>query len=310
MKRILVTPRSLTREPRPELEPLERAGYELVFSTPGALPDEEELVRLVPGCVGYLAGIERIGEPVFRAADSLVAISRNGAGVDNIDVNAAAARSVEVLRTQGANARGVAELTLALLLGALRHVPRDDATVKQGAVERLEGLEACGRTLGLVGCGAIGRIVAGLAVALGMRVLAYDVAPSEDLPTTGGLRLASFDEVVSTCDVLTLHCPPLPDDRPLIGAAELARLRQGAVLINTARRSLVDRSAALAALEDGSLRAYAGDTVDSRADIDALARHPRAIETPHIGGYTAESVARATESAVANLLSALQQAPS
>jgi D-3-phosphoglycerate dehydrogenase len=308
MKRILVTPRSLTREPRPELEPLERAGYTLVFSTPGALPDEEELVRLVPGCVGYLAGIERIGERVFDAADSLVAISRNGAGVDNIDVNAAAARSIEVLNTQGANARGVAELTLALLLGALRHVPRHDATVKQGAVERLEGVEASGRTLGLVGCGAIGKIVAGLAVALGMRVLAYDVAPTDDVRRIDGLRLASFDEVVSTCDVLTLHCPPLPAGRPLVDAAELARMRQEAVLVNTARRSLVDRSAVLAALEDGSLAAYAADTVDSPADIDALARHPRAIETPHIGGYTAESVARAAEAAVANLLSALQRA--
>lgn len=309
MSRILVTPRSLTRSSGPELEPLERAGYTLVFSTPGAVPDEEELVRLLPGCVGYLAGIERIGERALDAADALVAISRNGAGIDNVDLAAAAERSIAVLRAAGANARGVAELTLALLLGAFRQVPRHDAAVKSGVVERFQGIEAEGRTLGLIGCGAIGRLVAGLAAALGMRVLAHDVAPGEDLRESERFRLASFDEVVASCDALSLHCPPLPDGRPLIGAAELARMRRGAVLVNTARADLVDGPAVLAALEDGSLRAYATDTVDGETQIDALLRHRLVIATPHVGAYTAESVARATEAAVRNLLDALERAP-
>lgn len=309
MSRILVTPRSLTRSPGPELEPLERAGYTLVFSTPGAVPGEEELIRLLPGCVGYLAGIERIGARALDAADALVAISRNGAGVDNVDLAAAAERSIAVLRAAGANARGVAELTIALLLGALRQVPRHDASVKSGAFERFQGIEAEGRTLGVVGYGAIGRLVAGLGGALGMRVLAHDVAPPADVRETEGFRLASFDEVVSSCDALSLHCPPPPDGRPLIGAAELARMRRGAVLVNTARAGLVEEPALLAALEDGALRAYATDTVDGDGEPGALLRHPHVIATPHIGAYTAESVARATRAAVRNLLEALARPP-
>lgn len=309
MSKILVTPRSLTRNPGPGLEPLERAGHTLVFSTPGALPDEEELRRLLPGCVGYLAGVEPIGARALEAADALVAISRNGAGIDNVDLAAAAERSIAVLRAVGANARGVAELTLALVLGALRQVPRHDAGVKSGALERFQGFELEGRALGVIGCGAIGRLVAELAVALGMRVRAYDVAPREELLPPESVRFASFDEVVSSCDVLSLHCPPLPDGRPLIGAEELARMRRGAVLVNTARANLVDPAALLASLEDDSLRAYATDAVDSETEIGALLRHPRVIATPHIGAFTGESVARATAAAVANLLDALERGP-
>lgn len=303
MSRILVTPRSLTRAPVPELAPLEEAGHTLVFSTAGTLPGEEELRRLLPGCVGWLAGVEPITAHVLEAADALVAISRNGVGVDNVDLEAAGERSIAVLRATGANARGVAELTLALALATLREIPRHDAAVKSGSLERFRGGELAGRTLGVVGIGAIGRIVAELGAALGMRVLAYDIAPPAGLPA--GVALAGLDDVVAASDVLTLHCPPLPDGRPLLGASELERLRPGAVLLNTARGALVDATAVLAALERGALRAYATDAVDDPAEDAALLRHPRTVATPHIGSYTDESVARATEAAVANLLAAL-----
>lgn len=305
MSRILVTPRSLTRAPVPELAPLEEAGHTLVFSTPGTLPGEEELRRLVPGCVGWLAGVEPITAHVLEAADALVAISRNGVGVDNVDLEAASERSIAVLRATGANASGVAELTLALALAALREIPRHDAAVKSGSLERFRGGELAGRTLGVVGIGAIGRIVAELGAALGMRVLAYDIAPPDGLPP--GVAFTELDDVVAASDVLTLHCPPLPDGRPLLGAPELERLRPGAVLVNTARAALLDAAAVLAALERGALRAYATDAIDDPAEDAALLRHPRTIATPHIGSYTDESVARTTEAAVANLLVALAE---
>lgn len=275
-----------------------------MFSTPGTLPGEEELRRLLPGCVGWLAGVEPITARVLEAADALVAISRNGAGVDNVDLDAAGARSIAVLRASGANARGVAELTLALALAAVRQVPRHDAAVKAATLERFPGIELAGRTLGVVGVGAIGRIVAGLAAALGMRVVAHDPVRPAGLPPE--VRLAGFAETVETSDVLTLHCPAPANGAPLLGAAELAHMRAGAVLVNTARAALVDADAVLAALERGTLRAYATDTVDTPAEVGPLLRHPRTIATPHVGAYTEESVARATAAAVANLLEALE----
>jgi D-3-phosphoglycerate dehydrogenase len=306
VSKILVTPRSLTSARGPGLEPLEQAGYELVFSAPGRLPGEDELLALLPGCVGYLAGVEPIGERVLAAAPGLVAISRNGVGIDNIDLVAAERHGVRVLRADGANSRAVAELTLVLVLGALRHVPREDAFVKAGKLERFQGREAGGRTLGIVGCGAIGKLVARFGLALGMRVLAYDVAPDVSFAPATDFRFATLDEVLAAADVVSLHSPPPPSGRPLVTAVELARMRAGAILVNTARAGLVDPTAVLAALRSGSLSAYATDTVDAESpDLAPLFRDERVIATPHIGAYTEETVARATAAAVENLLRAL-----
>lgn len=306
MSKVLVTPRSLTGAHSRGLEPLEEAGYELVFSAAERLPSENELVALLPGCVGYLAGVEPIGERVLAAATELVAISRNGVGTDNIDLVAAERYGVQVLRAHGANSRAVAELALALTLGCLRHVAWQDSLVKSGALERIQGREAGGRTLGIVGCGAIGKLVAKLGLALDMRVLGHDVAPDASFAPSADFRFTTLDEVFGAADVVSLHSPPLPSGRPLVTAETLAGMRVGAVLINTARAGLVDPVAVLAALDAGSLSAYATDTADAESpDLAPLLRHERVIATPHIGAYTEESVARATAVAVENLLQAL-----
>ena len=144
--KILVTPRSLTREGDPALELLKSAGYELVLCTPGKAPDEEELIRLLPGCVGWLAGVEKISERVLRTGRDLKAISRNGTGVDSIDLDACRKLGIPVLRAEGANARGVAELTIALLLSLMRSLPFSDSRMKAGGWERRKGTELEGRT--------------------------------------------------------------------------------------------------------------------------------------------------------------------
>jgi phosphoglycerate dehydrogenase-like enzyme len=309
VSRILVTPRSLTRDGSPALRRLEDAGYELVFSAPGRLPREDELLTLLPGCVGYLAGVEPIGERALAAAGDLVAISRNGTGVDSIDLQAAERHGIAVLRAAGANARAVAELTLALILASLRHLVTENALVKSGSLDRRQGREAGGRTLGVVGCGAVGKLVSEFALGLGMQVLAYDIAPDERFAPAPGFRFAPLDELLAAADVVSLHSPPSDSGRPLIADPELARMRAGAVLVNTARAGLVDPAAVLAALDAGRLSAYATDTIDtSSAELASLLRHERVIATPHIGAFTEESVARATEAAVENLLAALSSA--
>ena len=128
--RVLVTPRSATRDGHPSLQALADAGYETVFCRPGALPSEEELLALLPGCVGYLAGVETVSAQVLEAAKGLRAISRNGTGADAIDTAAAQRLGIRVLRAEGANARGVAELTLALILCLARSLTRNDQALK------------------------------------------------------------------------------------------------------------------------------------------------------------------------------------
>jgi D-3-phosphoglycerate dehydrogenase len=309
--RILVTPRSLTEtglDNVAELKPLRASGYQLIAAPAGRLPTEDELLELVPSSVGWLAGVEHIGARVLEAADNLRVISRNGAGTDAIDLKAAERAGVRVKRAVGANAQGVAELTLALALSALRHIPWSAAAVRTGGWRRWQGRELQDCIVGVVGLGAIGRRVAGLFGSLGSRVIAHDpFAPAEQVAP---IRLVDLHELLASSDIVSLHAPPPADGRPLLDGTRMAVIASGAVLVNTARSALVDADAVLEALENGTLAAYAVDAFDSEPpELTALLHHERVLATPHIGGYTTGSVRRATTIAVENLLAVLGPRP-
>ena len=274
---------------------------------PGKLPDEEDLLALIPGVTGWLAGVEKISPRVIAAAGKLRAISRNGTGTDNLPIDTLLTRKIAVRIAAGANAAGVAELAIGLIFAALRQIPLCDAGIKQGSWPRRIGAEIRGRKVGVVGCGAIGAEVARLAAALGADILAYDPQRPAVNVEASSLRWVEISDMLAAADVVTLHCPAPADGRPLLGAAEFAAMRRGAVLINTARSSLVDAAALLQALEDGRLGCYATDVFEEEPPSSlALAGHARVIATSHIGGFTQESVDRATEVAIANLMDALQ----
>ena len=307
MRKVLVTPRSVTRGGHPALEKLRAAGCEVVFCTPGKQPDEEELRSLLPGCVGWLAGVEPITARSLEAATELRAISRNGTGVDNVDLDAAKARGIAVLRAEGANARGVAELAIGQLFALARSAGASDAALKRGAWERQsQGVELEGKTLGLAGCGRVGRLVVQMALGIGMKVAAFDLYPDPAFDPGSGFRYAPLDDVFSGADFLSLHCPPAADGRPLLDAAVLSRMKRGVFIINTARYDVFDAEAVLAALESGHIAGLALDVFDTEPPTDqGLVQHPRVIATPHIGGFTRESIDRAMTVAVENLLAAL-----
>lgn len=301
--KIAITPRSLSGAGHPALSALTERGCELVFPAPGRTPSQDELLAAIPGCAGWLAGVEPIPAPVLEAAEDLRVISRNGVGVDNIDMRVAEARGIRVERAAGANARGVAELAITLMLSAFRQVPWSDARLHGGEWARRQGVEAAGRTLGVIGCGAIGRLTAELALGLGMDVIGYDPYPPQGFAPEG-FRLGSLDDVFAASDAITLHCPP--GETPLIDAAALGRMRPGGVIVNTARAELVDEVAVLAALDAGHLSALATDVFHTEPpEPSALLAHDRVILTPHAGGFTAESVDRATRVAVENILKVL-----
>lgn len=298
----MVTPRSAVGHPA--LERLTSAGYEVVFPAPGAVPTAEQQRSAISDCVGYLAGIEPVGREVLAVAPLLRAISRNGTGADAIDIAAASERGIQVLRAPAANAQGVAELAVALMLAAARNLPFAAASIAAGEWGRRQGIELSGRTLGLIGAGQIGRRVALVALAMGMRVRAFDAYPDASFTPDGDFAFAELAEVLDAGDVLSLHAPPA--ERPLIDTAALGRMPHGAILINTARASLVDGEAVLEALQSGALRAYAADVFDPEPPgRTPLTSHPAFIGTAHIGGFTQESVDRAMSAAVDQLIDAL-----
>ena len=212
-----------------------------------------------------------------------------------------------MLRAAGANARGVAELAIGLALAGLRHLPEQSAALKGGTWQRRSGREIEGRTVGLIGCGAVGRLVARFALALDARVRVFDPQPHRGFAPPGDFDWVRRDEVLRDAEIVSLHCPLPPDGAAVLDADAIERLRGGCVVVNTARAALVDEAAMLRALERDAVGVYATDVFAVEPPPpSALLSHPRVIATPHIGGLTEESVRRATVAAVDNLRRALR----
>ncbi|MEP0234839.1 hydroxyacid dehydrogenase [Roseibium sp.] len=243
------------------------------------------------------------------AAPKLEIVARMGVGLDNIDLDACKARGVEVCPSIGANAASVAEYVIATAMILLRG-PAYFATpdVVSGTWDRpkfASGVELGGRTMGVVGFGSIGQVVGGKARAMGMDVIAYDAVMPDDSPAWEQARRVDLDTLIAEADVISLHCPLLPQTRDLIGAEQFARMKNSAVLINSARGGIVNEAACAAALRSGALAGAALDTLDVEpinetacalfSGIDNL------ILTPHIAGVTQESNRRIAEVAVANV---------
>lgn len=305
--RVLVTPRSLTAQRLDDLEALRalrERGCELVAGPAGVLPTEADLCALLPGIDAWLCGVETVSERALGAADRLRVIARNGAGSDAIDLAAAERRGIAVVTAPGTNANGVAELTIGHILSALRGLPEATASMAAGRWERTLGRELADRVVGVVGYGAIGRRVARMAAAFGCRVLVHDPFVTE---VGEDVTLVDFEGLISQADVITLHLPVTTADA-LIGVDQIARMRRGTLLINTARDGLIDHDAVLSGLRSGALGAYVADAFASEPpERDDLLRHPRVALTPHIGGYTDASIERATAAAVRNILNALDE---
>jgi D-3-phosphoglycerate dehydrogenase len=240
----------------------------------------------------YHALIVRSGTPVdaalLRRGRQLRVVARAGRLFDNIDVAEATAQGIMVMHTPQAYSVAAAEHTLALMLALARHVPQADRAARRGDAERstFMGGQLCGKTLGLVGFGRVGQLVAARARAFEMRVLAYDPYMDEDEARQAGVTAATLDEVLTRADFLTLHAALTPETERLIGPAEIERMKVGARLVNCARAELVDEAALGAALRGGRL---AGAALDVYREGSPLLALPNVVAAPHLAGSTLEA---------------------
>ena len=273
-------------------EILESAGLEIVYPPVGMnLYDEQRLIDHLPGIDAMLAGMEPLSERVL-AASSLRVIARFGVGYDAVDVSAATARGIAVTITPGTNQVSVAEHTLALILGVLRGLPGRDRTVRDGTWHRPPLQRLQGKTLALLGLGRIGKEVVPRAQALGVHVIAHDPYPDLEFMKQHAVPLVSFDEALSMADIVSLHLPCTQATTHIINRETLAKMRHGAVLINTARGGLVDESALADALESGHLWGAGLDAfaVEPPQQSNRLLHLPNVLLTPHTAGLDHESV--------------------
>jgi (S)-sulfolactate dehydrogenase len=234
-------------------------------------------------------------------------------GLDNIDMEACAARGIEVIPASGANAESVAEYVLTAALLLLRGAYFSTRAVEAGTWPRQtlsQGREAAGKTLGIVGFGSIGRLTARKAAALGMHVLGHDAVLPDEAPawTEHRVRPMALDELLATSDVVSLHMPLTPATRGLLGAQRLGRMKRDAILVNTARVGIVDEAVLAQMLREGRLGGAALDVFDQEplAAGSPLAGAPRLLLTPHVAGVTVESNERVSALIAERVAAALQ----
>ncbi len=267
--------------------------------------DAVELARRIAGAsvVVNIRAYSKFTAALLAGCPTLRLISVWGTGTDHVDLEACRRLGVAVTSTPGANALAVAEHTLALMLAAARQIPPLDRGTREGKWPRGLGVQLHGKTLGIVGLGAIGRHVAGMARGLGMRVAAWTYHPDWDLAARLGVELLDFERVLAEADVLSVHVRQTPEATGLIGAREIGRMKRGAILVNTARGPIVNRKALVDALRSGHLAAAALDVFDVEPvpPDDPLLTLPNAILTPHCAGMVPEAILAGLDAAVDNV---------
>lgn len=265
-------------------------GVRVIPTTPYA--PAEELTAIIareqPDAIIVRQG--KLTREMINASAALKIIAKHGVGYDTIDIAAAAERQIPVTIALGANAQSVAEHALALMFSVARQTALLDARMRDGHWDKATsvGIELSGKTLGLVGLGAIGQILMDLVAPLRMTIKVFDPYLA-DLPNVE--RANSVDELLASCDIISLHCPLTEQNRNLFGAAQFKRMRPGAILINTARGELIDTEALVHALSNGQIAGAGLDTFNPEpppAD-SALWGLPTLVATPHVGANTAEA---------------------
>ncbi|MFQ5720152.1 MAG: phosphoglycerate dehydrogenase [Acidobacteriota bacterium] len=237
----------------------------------------------------------KVTAEVLADVGRLKVIGRAGTGVDNIDLDAATRAGVVVINTPGGNSVAAAELTISLLLALARHIPQANAALRAGRWDRKKhvGVEVCGKVIGIVGLGRVGREVARRARGLRMKVVGHDPFVTEAAVADLGVTVVPLPALLADSDFVTLHLPSTEQTRSLIDAAALERMKPGARLINCARGDLVDEAAVLAALESGHLAGAALDVFAKEPPTDRrLVEHPGVVSTPHLGASTREAQVR------------------
>ncbi|ALV62537.1 D-3-phosphoglycerate dehydrogenase [Thermococcus sp. 2319x1] len=277
------------------IEILKNAGLEVVYEE---YPDQEKLKELVKDVSAIIVRSKpKVTKEIIDAAPSLKVIARAGVGLDNIDVEYAKSKGIEIVNAPAASSRSVAELAIALIFSVARKVAFADRKIREGvwAKKQCMGFELEGKTLGVVGFGRIGYNVAKIAKAIGMEVLLYDVMKNDERAKEVGGRFVELEELLRNSDVVTIHVPLLESTYHLINEEKLKLMKPTAILINTSRGPIVDTNALVKALQEGWI---AGAGLDVFEEEPLPKDHPltkldNVVLTPHIGASTVEAQERA-----------------
>jgi D-3-phosphoglycerate dehydrogenase len=301
MTRVAVASRSFSRHPVLRAEMQERYDN-VTFNDAGLSLAGDALVDFLAGHDRAITALERLDETVLSRLPELKVVGKYGVGLDMIDLPAMSRLGKKLGWTGGVNRRSVSELVISAAIALLRHVPQGNALVRGGQWRQLMGRQLSERTVGIVGCGHVGKDLAVLLKAFGCRVLAHDLKNFPDFYAAHGIEPMGLDELLAASDIVTLHLPLDSSTRDILPAGRLALMRSDAILINMARGGLVDEAALKAMLADGRLAGAAFDVFaeEPPTDLDLL-RLPNMLALPHIGGSAEEAVLAMGRAAIAGL---------
>ncbi|MEX2174959.1 MAG: phosphoglycerate dehydrogenase [Pirellulaceae bacterium] len=291
MPRVLVTPTILRNIPGDYSDILLQGGFEVVYPPEGCdTMRRENLLRVLDGVDAMLASTELLGRDVLEQT-ALRVIARMGVGYDSVDIGAATDLGIAVTITPGTLEESVAEHTIAMMLGVTRGLVRRDREVRQGIWSRTPMPRMAGKTFGIVGLGRIGRAVVPRVQGLGMKVVAYDPFADQEFASRSGVTLMTFSELLETADVVSLHSPTTVETADLINRQTLARMKPGAVLVNTARGAVLDEEALCEALDRGHLLGAALDVFKTEPlpITSRVLAYDNVLLCTHMGGLDCES---------------------
>lgn len=274
------------------------------FNETGRSLTADELVEYLQGCERAIVALEKVDADLLDQLPDLRVISKYGVGLDNLDLQACSERGVRVGWTSGVNRQSVAELTVALIIMSLRELVDANREILAGRFIQRKGKQLSGRTVGLIGCGHVGKTLVPLLQAFGVQVLAYDIQDFSAYYQQAGVHGVGLKELLQKADVVSLHVPLTPMTRNILDAETLALMRPGAVLINTARGGLVDETALKEALKSDLLAAAAFDVFLPEPPEDKeLLSLPNFVATPHVGGSAEEAILAMGRAAIQGLIS-------
>jgi len=298
---VAVASHSFPKHPTLRRELLDRYP-ESKFNETGKPLKGEALIAFLRGYERAITGLEVLDKTVFSALPSLRVVSKYGVGLDMIDLSAARRHGIAIRWTAGVNRQSVAELTIAFMIALARNLMPLTREIRNGIWTHGGGRQLSSATVGIVGCGHVGKTVARLCRAFGSKVLAYDIVDYREFYSENNVTAVQLDELLAESDFVTLHVPLDDSTRGMIGDAQIAAMKSGAFLINTARGGIVDEQALKRALIDHKLAGAAFDVFQNEPPADTeLVMLPNFVGTPHVGASTTEAVLAMGRAAIAGL---------
>jgi len=307
MNKILVSPSSFGECGSDPLNLLKNAGFEIVLNPYGRKLTENETISLGSDIIGAVAGVETYNSAVFDKLTNLKCISRVGVGIDSIDLEYAKEKGIEICITPNGPTQAVAELSISLALNLIRRISVSDRRIRKGIWKKETGNLIQGKMVGIIGLGRIGKRTALLYKALGCSVIAYDKFPDNKWMEENGVLNVSFEKVIGSTDIISIHVPGLENGKSLIDAVELNQMKFGCIIINLSRGGVIDEQALFRHLKANPESFAALDVFVNEPYKGELTELDNILLTPHMGSYAIEAKLAMEIDAVNNLINCIDK---